>query len=71
LASLRQVTTVIGRKRSPCTAGMEKPIFSVIWLPTEGETPVLMPDFVKVENGSLLDKVARYNNTLLSPMRRR
>jgi hypothetical protein len=45
--------------------------FSVIWLPTEGETPVLMPDFVKVENGSLLDKEARYNNTLLSPMRRR
>jgi hypothetical protein len=38
--------------------------FSVIWLPTEGVTPALMPDFVKVELGSLLDRLARYNNTL-------
>jgi hypothetical protein len=65
LASLRDF-------RDDCDWEEEEPVhcwngetdFSVIWLPTEGETPVLMPDFVKVENGSLLDSLARYNNTL-------
>jgi hypothetical protein len=37
---------------------------SVVWLPTQGATPVLVPDFVKVEHGSLLDSLARYTNAV-------
>jgi hypothetical protein len=36
--------------------------FSIVWLPTEGATPDIMPDFVKVEHGSLLDSLARNTN---------
>jgi hypothetical protein len=38
--------------------------FSVVWLPTEGAAPAIMPDFVTVEQGSLLDSLARYTNAV-------
>jgi hypothetical protein len=38
--------------------------FSVVWLPTEGATPALLPDFVTIAKGSLLDNLARYKHTL-------